>query len=642
MSCRTLQYPSQESLPARIFSGDRDLSTAWRKNPRSLIAKVRTWRTVLFTILTGFTSLAIFGAETGIALPALTSPAPGSVLSGSTVSFSWTASSGVTAYQLWVGSTVGTDNLGLCSVSTTTCNVTGLPTNGSAIYVALAWEISGVWQTAKYIYTAAAAPKPTLSISATSIAFGNVNVNTPVTYTVILTSTGTAALTVSATAVTGTGYTVSGASFPLTLTPNQTAALIVKFDPTAVGAAAGTLTLTSNSSTGVSTAIALSGVGISLLPALASPAPGSVLSGSTVSFTWTAGSGVTAYQLWVGSTVGSDNLGLCAISTTTCKLTDVPMNGTKVYVMLAWEISGVWQTAKYTYIAAAAAAAPKPTLSALSCTSASITGAGIDSCTVKLNSAAGSGGLAVSLSSSNTNVTVQSSVTVAAGAATASFTATVAAITTAQTATLTASAGGVAELFVIDLGGAAPALTLQSTSIAFGDVTESGPVYQSVTLTSSGSAPLTISAGSTTGAGFTLFGISFPLTLSPKQTTTLQIEFDPTAPGAASGKLTLTSNSSTGATSTISLSGTGVAGKYEVNVTWSAPASSQVPISGYYVYRAAEGGSTFLRLNPTVDTATTYTDTSVVEGATYVYYVESVDSAGVTSVPSASITIAVP
>jgi hypothetical protein len=41
-----------------------------------------------------------------------------------------------------------------------------------------------------------------------------------------------------------------------------------------------------------------------------SPAPGSVLPGSSVTFTWSAGSGVAEYQLWVGSTgAGSQNLG---------------------------------------------------------------------------------------------------------------------------------------------------------------------------------------------------------------------------------------------------------------------------------------------------------------------------------------------
>jgi fibronectin type 3 domain-containing protein len=68
-------------------------------------------------------------------------------------------------------------------------------------------------------------------------------------------------VTVSAATVTGTGFTVSGATFPLTLNANQTATLSIEFDPTAAGAVSGSLTLTSNSSTGSSTVITLTGTG---------------------------------------------------------------------------------------------------------------------------------------------------------------------------------------------------------------------------------------------------------------------------------------------------------------------------------------------------------------------------------------------
>jgi hypothetical protein len=57
--------------------------------------------------------------------------------------------------------------------------------------------------------------------------------------------------------VSGTGFTVSGVTFPITLTGNQTATLTVQFDPTTAGAATGQLTLTSNSASGTSTLISL-------------------------------------------------------------------------------------------------------------------------------------------------------------------------------------------------------------------------------------------------------------------------------------------------------------------------------------------------------------------------------------------------
>jgi len=80
-----------------------------------------------------------------------------------------------------------------------------------------------------------------------------------------------------------------------------------------------------------------------------------------------------------------------------------------------------------------------------------MTGSGTDSCTVTLNAAADSGGFAVSLGqATNSAVAVPATVTVPAGATSASFAATVfLRVSSAQTVTLTASAGGVAETFAL-------------------------------------------------------------------------------------------------------------------------------------------------------------------------------------------------
>jgi hypothetical protein len=282
------------------------------------------------------------------------------------------------------------------------------------------------------------------------------------------------------------------------------------------------------------------------------------------------------------------------------------------------------------------------TLRAFSCASGSITGAGTDTCTVTLSAAAGSDGQLVSLSSNATAVTVPSSVTVAAGATTDTFTATISAVSTAETVTLTASSRDETKTFAIALAADSPTLTLQSTSVAFGNVTDGSPAYQSVILTSAGAAAVTVSAGSVSGAGYSVSGVSFPLTLNPGATATLEIEFDPITAGVANGAVTLTSNSSTGTTSTISLSGTGVASSYEVNLTWVAPTSSSDPVAGYNVYRAVSGSSSYQLVNSSVDSSVSYTDATVANSTSYTYYVESVDAKGNQSVPSNTFTVSIP
>jgi hypothetical protein len=281
-------------------------------------------------------------------------------------------------------------------------------------------------------------------------------------------------------------------------------------------------------------------------------------------------------------------------------------------------------------------------LVALACNAGSMTGAGTDTCTATLNSAAGKGGQAVSLSSNDTAMVVPASAIVAAGSRSVSFSATISAVSTAQTASLSASSGGRTKTYGIDLGAAVPTLTLQSQSVPFGDVTDGSPAYQWVTLTSSGTAAVTVSAGSVIGTGYTISGVSFPLTLDPDQTETLEIEFDPTAPGVSDGAVTLTSNSSTGATSTISLSGTGKTLSHKVVLTWDAPTDSSDPVAGYNVYRAISGSSAYELLNSSLDGTTTYTDATVQNATAYDYYVEGVDDEGNQSVPSNEFSVTIP
>jgi len=105
-----------------------------------------------------------------------------------------------------------------------------------------------------------------------------------------------------------------------------------------------------------------------------------------------------------------------------------------------------------------------------------------------------------------------------------------------------------------------PQLAVSSTSLSFGSVTVNTASTQSLTLTSTGTAPVTVSSAAITGTGFTIVAQGFPVTLNPTQSVTIQIQFKPTAAGAASGQITISSNSTTGGTALVALGGTGTAG----------------------------------------------------------------------------------
>jgi fibronectin type 3 domain-containing protein len=103
----------------------------------------------------------------------------------------------------------------------------------------------------------------------------------------------------------------------------------------------------------------------------------------------------------------------------------------------------------------------------------------------------------------------------------------------------------------------------------------------------------------------------------------------------------ISSNSTSGSTTAVSLSGTGVALSHQVSLTWSPPSSSPDPVVGYNIYRSASGGANQL-VNTSVDAQTSYMDSTVSSGTTYSYTVTSVDSEGNQSAPSSAVSVTVP
>src|SRR5206468_12340458 len=77
----------------------------------------------------------------------LTTPAPGSTLTASTIQFQWTGGTGVTDYWLSVGTTAGGTQLYNQDQGTSlSATVSGLPSDGSPVYVRLGSMIGGSWQ----------------------------------------------------------------------------------------------------------------------------------------------------------------------------------------------------------------------------------------------------------------------------------------------------------------------------------------------------------------------------------------------------------------------------------------------------------------------------------------------------------------
>jgi hypothetical protein len=161
---------------------------------------------------------------------------------------------------------------------------------------------------------------PAVGLAPTSLSFGNELLNTTSSaQTVTLTNTGTGPLTINSIAASGdfaetsTGATACPIS-PATLAPNANCTISVTFTPTAVGARAGTLTITDNGS-GSPHTVSLTGNGTNVPFGLTGPTTvQNVTAGSTLNFnvTMTPANGFTGTVAL--ACTGAPNFSTCMVT----------------------------------------------------------------------------------------------------------------------------------------------------------------------------------------------------------------------------------------------------------------------------------------------------------------------------------------
>ena len=130
----------------------------------------------------------------------------------------------------------------------------------------------------------------------------------------------------------------------------------------------------------------------------------------------------------------------------------------------------------------------------------------------------------------------------------------------------TDKAPGSPQTFSLAATGVATNATLIANpgSFAFGNVVLGGTSSQTITLSNSGNASVTISQASVSGAGFAITGLATPKTISAGQNTTFTAQFIPTVTGNASGTITITSSALTPSL-TVPLTGIGTQGRLSAN-----------------------------------------------------------------------------
>ena len=272
----------------------------------------------------------------------LTLPAPGSTLSGSSATFNWTAGTGVTQYQIRIGTTSAGSNdiLSMTTTSLSSGLVSNIPSYGMKLYIRLYSLINKAWQYTDYNCTESGAPIPAALISPTP---GSTLSGSSATFT----WTAGGGVTLYQIRI---GTTSAGSSNLLKLQTTALTSGLVSNIPT-YGVPLYVRLYSLINGAWQSSDYTLTESGAPLLAALKYPAPGSTLTGSSATFQWTAGGGVTDYELRLGTTGASSKDVFLLITTalTSGVVTNIPINGKPLYARMYSMVNGAWQYQDYTY-----------------------------------------------------------------------------------------------------------------------------------------------------------------------------------------------------------------------------------------------------------------------------------------------------
>jgi len=503
-----------------------------------------------------------------------------------------------------------------------------------------------------------------VGIAPTSLSFGSVSVNTrSAAATIVVTNDGRHNVSITGVSSSLPEFIVTGPALPLTLSAHASASYQVVFLPNAAQSFSGSIFVSSIRHYGETStsSIAVTGTGTSPTPSqtyllaasTSSLSFGNALVGSSASQTMTvtnsgtgsvsivqaaisgagftfsgcsgamtlaAGQSLTLTVSFAPSTAGSATGSLSVVSNATNSPATIALSGTGVQA----QISVIPASVSFGNVA----------VGVTNTQSFTIQNAGTANLSVTQAVMAGTGftlsGLTVPLS-----VVPGGSSTFSVGftpGAASSFTGSLTLVSNTTNSPLVVALAGTGVSPILQL-------TVTPASLSFGSITTGTSTTQSVTVTNSGNASVTLSQISESGAGFSVSGCTLPLTLAAGQSTSFNVTFDPATASSLSGSVTVTSNAAN-SPEVIPLSGAGTAPtSYLVSLSWTPSSSSY---SGFNVYRGAQSGGPYSKINSSLIATPSYADTSVTAGDTYYYVATEVDTTGVESNYSSQVSAIVP
>jgi hypothetical protein len=272
-----------------VAAGTAPFGYQWQKNGANIAgATAASYTTpVTATSDSGSTFDAVVtntaGSVTSATATLTVNPAPGIQISSSAINFGNDVV-GSNSTQVLIITNTGTATLTITQVTETgsTFSVGGysLPLNvnaGQRTTMTVAFQPTSLGATSGNISIVSNTPTSptsvgltgtgiaailTLGISPTSLSFGTVTTATSsAIQNVTITDTGNSSVTISQINLSGVGYSMTGGSAPVTLTPSQNLTLAIQFSPAAAGTVNGSISIMSNAS-GSPATVSLSGTGV--------------------------------------------------------------------------------------------------------------------------------------------------------------------------------------------------------------------------------------------------------------------------------------------------------------------------------------------------------------------------------------------
>ena len=276
----------------------------------------------------------------------ISSPAVGAIMPGASATFSWTAGFGAVQYWLDVGNNPGSAEFATGATAATSKTVSGLPCDGRTLYAALYTYFAGAgdWQRPPQVtsYKASTSCSSNTAAQISSPAAGAIMPGASATFSWtagfgaaqywldVGNNPGSAEFATGATAATSktvNGLPCDGRNLYITLYTRFTGAADWQRPPQVTSYKAST-TCSSNTAAQMS-----------------SPAAGATLTGSTVTFDWTAGMGAVQYWLDVGNNPGTAEFTTGATAATSRTVGGLPCDGRPLYATLYTHFTGAadWQ-----------------------------------------------------------------------------------------------------------------------------------------------------------------------------------------------------------------------------------------------------------------------------------------------------------